>query len=425
MISRRFVLIRFYATLDIFRLAVDALWNNRLRTGLTMLGMIIGIASVVGITAIGQGIQLATTQQIQSLGTHVLLIQPNTPTDSSVGETASLPSHTTTLTWEDAQAIAQQVTSAQAVSAFLQQFQTRVVYQNQNITTTLLGTDPAYLEIRNLHLQAGQFLSQADLKAAQPVVVLGAKVRDRLFGTAENAVGQAVRIQGERYSVIGVLSPKGAVGGIDQDDQVYIPLTNMSARIVGNTALSGVAIHGLWLQTQDEASLSAAHFQVMNLLRLRHQIYPPEPDTVQIINQASLINTFNQVAGLLTILVVSIAGISLVVGGIGIANILLVSVVERTREIGIRKAVGATNPAILYQFLAEAMMLSGMGGSIGVGLGVTIAFVATLLFHFPLVISLWSLVTGMGLAAIVGWLAGVVPAQRAARLDPIEALRSE
>lgn len=425
MVPRRWLLIRLYAVIDILRLAVNSLWSNRLRTGLTMLGMIIGIASVVGITAIGQGIQLATAQEIQSLGTNILLIQPSTPTGTNMGETASFDHNTTTLTWEDAKAIAQYVTSAQAVSAFLQQFQTRVVYQNKNTTTTLLGTDPAYLEIRNLQLQAGQFLSEADMKAAQPVVVLGAKVRDRLFRTVDNVIGQAVRIQGERYSVIGVLSPRGAVGGIDQDDQVYIPLTNMSARIVGNTALSGLAIHGIWLQTQDEASLNAAHFQVMNLLRLRHQIYPPEPDSVQIINQASLINTFNQVAGLLTILVVSVAGISLIVGGIGIANILLVSVVERTKEIGIRKAVGATNFTILYQFLAEAMMLSGIGGSIGVGVGVTIAFVATLVFRFPLVIPLWSLVAGMGLAGIVGWLAGVIPAQRAARLDPIEALRSE
>jgi len=409
------------STVEVLGMATDALWSNKLRTGLTMLGVIIGIASVISITSVGQGIQKATEQQLQALGTNDMLVLADA---ARVGGINQGSGSATTLTWADAKAVAKQAPAAVAVTAFLQR-QTQVVYSGQNALTAILGTDLNYPQVKNVHPQEGRFFTQDELDSAQPMVVLGPKVRDELFGSGAKSLGADVRIQGGRYKVIGVMEPKGSVGNQDQDDRVYIPLTNMSARIVGKNALAGVAISGFWLKARDETQLEAAQFQVTNLLRLRHNIYPPNPDDFRIINQVDIINTFTNVVGLFTVMVVAIAGISLVVGGIGIGNIMLVSVVERTREIGIRKAVGATKAAILSQFLAEAVMVSLAGGGIGISFGIAIAFGAATIFKFPFVVSFWSVIVGFGLSFIVGLLAGVIPARNAASLDPIAALRSD
>jgi putative ABC transport system permease protein len=406
---------------EIVSMAVEALWSNRLRTGLTMLGVIIGITSVITVTSVGQGIQKATELQIQSLGSNVMLVLAGAARSGGISRGVGTAS---TLTWEDAKAISEQVTAAQSVTAFLQRG-VQVVYEQENISTTLVGTDLNYPEVRNIYPQQGQFFTQDDLDSGRPVVVLGSKVRDDLFGVSSSAVGASVRIEGERYTVIGVMESKGASGSQNLDDQMFIPLTNMSARIVGNNALNGIAINGLWLKTEDEAQLDAAQFQVTNLLRIRHNIYPPQPDDFRIINQVDIINTFTSVVGLFTVLVGAIAGISLFVGGIGIANIMLVSVVERTKEIGIRKAVGATKSAILSQFLTEAVAVAIAGGVVGIGLGISLAFAASSLFKFPFIVSFWSIVVGVGFSFVTGLLAGVIPARNAARLDPIMALRSE
>nr|WP_239651438.1 ABC transporter permease [Neosynechococcus sphagnicola] len=340
---------------EVLSMAVEALWSNRLRTGLTMLGVIIGIASVITVTSVGQGVQKATEQQIQSLGSNVMLVLTGVARSGGISQGSGSASK---LTWEDAQAIAQQAPAAQAVTAFLQR-SVQVVYEGENTSTTLLGTDLNYPGVKNIYPQSGQFFSQEDLKSARPVAVLGSEVRDELLGPGNPAIGAHIRIQNERYTVIGVMEPKGSVGGQDQDDRIYVPLTNMSARIVGNNALNGTAITGFWLQARDAVQLEAAQFQVTNLLRIRHNLYPPQQlDDFRISNQVDIINAFSNVVGLFTVMVGAIAGISLVVGGIGIANIMLVSVVERTREIGVRKAVGATNGAILSQFLTEAVLVA-------------------------------------------------------------------
>ncbi|WP_432809481.1 ABC transporter permease [Pantanalinema sp. GBBB05] len=407
--------------LEVATMAVEALWSNRLRTSLTMLGVIIGIASVIMVTSVGQGVQKATEQQIQALGTNVMLVLAGAARSGGISQGSG---SATTLTWEDAQAIAKQVPAAEAVTAFLQRGG-QVVYGEQNESTSILGVDLAYPDVKEIHPQEGQFFTQDDLNNAEPVVVLGSRVRDELFSSGQPAIGESVRIQAGRYRVIGVMESKGSVGGQDQDDRVYIPLTNMSSRIVGNNSLTGTAINGVWLKAQDPAQLEAAQFQVTNLLRVRHNIYPPTPDDFRISNQVDIINTFSSVVGLFTVLVSAIAGISLVVGGIGIANIMLVSVVERTREIGIRKAIGATNSAILSQFLTEAIIVSLLGGALGVSIGVGLAFAASQVFQFPFVVSLLSIAAGLSLALVVGLVAGVIPARNAARLDPIAALRSE
>ncbi len=406
---------------EILSMAAETLWSNKLRTGLTMLGVIIGIASVIAITSVGQGVQRGVEQQIQALGTDVIQVLAGAARSGNVRQGLGSSS---TLTWEDAKAIASQAPSAEIVSAYLQS-NTQVVYGQQNTSTTVFGTDLNYPEARNTFPQQGRFFTQEELDTATQVAIIGTTVQRTLFGQSANVLGERIRIQGEAYEVIGVMKPKGSQGPNDRDDQVFIPLTSMSRRIVGNNALAGVSVNGILIKSSDQEKLEAAQFQVTNILRLRHNIYPPQPDDFRLTNQADIVSTFTNVVGLFTIMVVAIAGISLVVGGIGIANIMLVSVVERTREIGIRKAVGATNSAILNQFLAEAIVISTLGGAIGIGGGILIAFSASTVFSFPFVISVLSIIAGFALSLGVGLLAGVIPARNASKLDPITALRSD
>ena len=406
---------------EILSMAIEALWSNKLRTGLTMLGVIIGIASVIAISSIGQGVQKNVEQQIQALGTDVLQIFPGAARSGNVSRGLGSIS---TLTWEDAKAIQENAPSAQIVSAYLQR-STQVVYGSQNTSTTVYGTDLNYPDARNIRPQEGRFFTQEELDTAKQVVVIGSTLLRNLFGQGANVIGEKIRIQGEAYEVIGVMETKGSQGSFDRDDAAYIPLTIMSARIVGNNALTGVSVSSILVKNSNQPQLEAAQFQVTNLLRLRHNIYPPEEDDFRITNQADIVNTFSTVVGSMTLMVVAIAGISLFVGGIGIANIMLVSVVERTREIGIRKAVGATYSAILSQFLAESVLIATLGGGIGMLSGIAIAFGAATIFKFPFVISVLSVVVGFGLSFVVGLVAGVIPARNAAKLDPIAALRSD
>jgi len=407
---------------EVLIMSAETLWSNKLRTALTMLGVVIGISSVITITSVGQGVQKSTELQIQALGTNVMMVSAGAARTGGISQGAGSAS---TLTWEDAQAIAKQVPAAKAVSAFLQRGSIQVVRGNTNISTTLLGTDLNYPIMKNIHPQEGLFFNQGDLDAGRPVAFLGSKVRDELFNPDEPTIGTDLRIRGKRYTVVGVAESKGTAGGQDLDDIIYIPLTNMSAQIVGNNALTGVAINGFWLEASDADQLNSAQFQVTNILRLRHGIHPSAVDDFRIINLVDIITTFSSVMGSLTLMVGAIAGISLIVGGIGIANIMLVSVMERTREIGIRKAVGATSRDILSQFLTESIVISTVGGIIGVGLGIGFAFTAATIFKFPFIVPLWSIGAGLSLSFVVGILAGGIPARNAAKLDPITALHSE
>ncbi|MBD2101653.1 ABC transporter permease [Leptolyngbya sp. FACHB-261] len=402
-------------------MAIEALWSNKLRTMLTMLGIVIGITAVIAITSIGQGVQKSTEQQLQGLGSDIIQVFAGAARTGNVRQGSGSAS---TLTWEDAKAIQAQVLAADKVSAYLQQT-AQVTYEQQNTSTTIVGTDLNYPAVRNVQTQEGRFFNQEELDAARPVAVLGPTVRDELLGTGSSALGTQVRIQGQSYEVIGVTTAKGAQGPINTDEQIYIPLTNMSARLVGNNALSGIAVRGIYVKAKSQDQLNAAEFQITNLLRVRHNIYPPQADDFRLTNQADILSALSNIIGMFTVMVVAIAGISLVVGGIGIANIMLVSVVERTREIGIRKALGATSSAVLSQFLAEAIVVSTLGGGLGIGLGIAIAWTASTLLKFPFVLSVWSIIVGFGLSSIVGLLAGVIPARNAAQLDPIAALRSE
>ncbi|WP_035798537.1 ABC transporter permease [Crocosphaera chwakensis] len=406
---------------EILSMAITALLSNKLRTLLTMLGVIIGIASVIAITSVGQGVQKATEQEIQSLGTNVLQIFPGQARTGGISQGLG---STSTLIKEDAQVIQKQVSSAQVVSAYLQR-PGQIVYQQDNHGTNIVGIDSNYLEARNTKLTRGRFFTQEELDSATPVTILGNTVLNELFGEDSQPLGQKIRIEGNIYEIIGVFEKKGSEGSIDRDDQVFIPLSNMSSRIFGNNSLSGTAVNGIYVKVRDEKRMEEAEFQITNLLRSRHNLSASQDDDFSIRNQTDVVNTFTSIVGLLTVMVAAIAGISLVVGGIGIANIMLVSVVERTREIGIRKAVGATNSAILQQFLAESVLISQTGGIIGMVTGIIIALAAANIFEFPFIVSFASVIGSVGLSLIVGLLAGVIPARNAAKLEPINALRRE
>jgi putative ABC transport system permease protein len=402
------------------QMSVDALWRNKLRSGLTMLGVVIGISSTIGISSIGQGVQESVSDSIRGLGTDVLQVMAGAAKSGNVSKGQG---SVTTLTWEDALAIAEQAPSAKVVAAYLQR-NTQVVYGEKNNSTTIYGTDLNYSQARNTFPKSGRFFTAEELQSAASVAVIAPTVQKNLFPDNIDPIGEKIRIQGEIYDIIGVMEAKGSQGPQDRDDAVYIPLTSMSARIVGNNSIAGISINGIYIKGQDERQLETIKFQVENILRLRHNIDIPDNDDFKVTNQADILQTFNTIFGLLTTLILAIAGISLIVGGIGIANIMLVSVVERTKEIGIRKSLGATDRAILSQFMAEAVIISMAGGTIGIGLGVSITFLAATAFSFTFVISGSAIATGFGLSSIIGVAAGVLPARNAAQLDPIVALRS-
>jgi putative ABC transport system permease protein len=257
---------------QILIMSIETLWGNKLRTGLTMLGVIIGIASVIAITSIGQGVQKQTEIRIQELGTNVMLVQAGAARTGGISQGDGSAS---TLTWEDAKAIAKQVPAAKLVTSYLQRGAIQVVRGNINIATILVGTDLNLPSIRNIKTKEGLYFNQSDLDAAKPVAFLGSTVREQLFKSGEKVIGADIRIRGKRYTVVGVAESKGTMGGQSMDDVIYIPLTNMSAQIVGNNALTGVAINGFWVEASDADQLESAQFQVTNILRLRHRIRPP------------------------------------------------------------------------------------------------------------------------------------------------------
>ncbi|MEO0759096.1 MAG: ABC transporter permease [Cyanobacteria bacterium J06648_16] len=402
-------------------MALEALWSNKLRSGLTMLGVVIGIGSVISLTSIGQGIQKSTEDSIRGLGTDVIQVMAGSAESGGISQGQG---SVTTLTWEDAQALETQAPSATIVSAYLQR-NVQLVYGENNTATTVYGTDLNFPDARNTYPVQGRFFTDEELANASAVVVIAPTVQRNLFPGDADPVGEKLRIQGEVYEVIGVMEEKGAQGPQDRDDAAYIPLTSMSARIIGNNSLTGVSVNGIYVKGEDESQLEIVKFQVENILRLRHNIATPADDDFRVTNQADILETLSTVLNLLTTLIVAIAGISLVVGGIGIANIMLVSVVERTREIGIRKALGATERDVLSQFLTESVVISVVGGGVGIGLGVGVTFVAAVGFGFPFVVSSSAVLVGFGLSTAVGLIAGVVPARNAAALDPIVALRSD
>lgn len=397
---------------DYWQIASQNLLKNKLRSSLTMLGIIVGNASVITLFGIGQGTQNLVTQQFQSLGTNVLFVVPDV--SDGWGTTYQKPR---SLVLEDARAIATQVPAVSEVAPEIQS--TEVAnYGSKTFQTTAIGTTPEYLSVRNFDVAKGRFLNESDIESNNLVVTLGPELATKLFNQ-ENPLNQYVRIRNIDFRVIGVMKPKGSVLGTNLDDVAMIPVTTMANRLTGRTSSAGIELSFISFSARDKTRVEAALFQVRNLLRQRHQA-----SDFSIQTQKDLSATADRIASALTLFLVAIASISLFVGGIGIMNIMLISVSERTSEIGLRKAVGASGRQILMQFLIEAVILSVLGGSIGafVGVGGNIlvaSFTPLKASISPLVIALT-----LGVSGSIGLFFGVAPARQAARLDPIVALRS-
>jgi putative ABC transport system permease protein len=397
------------------KMAATTLVANKLRSSLTMLGIIIGNASVISLVGIGQGAQRLASEQFESLGPNLLFVVPGS--QETRRTTFDIPK---TLVLEDAEAIATQVPSVDDVAP---QLSSRLLanYRNKNTSTAIVGTTPEFLSVRNFDVAKGRFINNLDLNRNKQVVVLGSDLREKLFGTTD-PVGQTVRIKNASFQVIGVLEAKGAFLGDNQDDTAIIPLTTMANRLVGRTSPYGTALDFISVSAKSQDSINAAKFQIENLLRLRHKITKEDDFTVR--TQKDILTIVDTITSGLTLLLAAIAGISLLVGGIGVMNIMLVSVTERTQEIGLRKAIGAQERDILVQFLIEAVILSAAGGLIGMGLGIGVVQVVSMVSPLKAGISPMAIVLSVSVSGGIGLFFGVVPARRAAKLDPIVALRS-
>ncbi|MDJ0732920.1 MAG: ABC transporter permease [Nostocaceae cyanobacterium] len=401
--------------LESMQMAGKTLLANKLRSTLTMLGIIIGNASVIAMIGIGEGGQKFVKNQLQSLGTNVVFVVPGNQATQRISRDAPK-----TLVLADAQAIANQVPSVAAVTAELNSRQV-VTYENRNTNVNIIGTTPEFLIVRDYNTTKGRFFTDVDIKRNNQVAVLGADLTERLFGSS-NPIGKQLRIKNASFQIIGVLEAKGSALGISYDDSILVPLTTSANRLVGRTSPYGIELSYLIAAAKDEESVDAAVFQITNLLRLRHKINNEDDFTIR--TQKDALQTVGQITGALTLMLAAIAAISLIVGGIGIMNIMLVSVTERTQEIGLRKAIGATRQDILLQFVIEAIILSAAGGLIGTALGVGGVVSVASLTPLQAEIAPTAIIMTLGVSGGIGLFFGVFPARRAAKLDPIVALRS-
>jgi putative ABC transport system permease protein len=398
------------------KMATSMLLANKLRSSLTMLGIVIGNASVVAMLGIGQGAQELATSQLEDLGPNVLFVLPGSQRNRRAS--FNLPK---TLVLSDAEAIADQVPSVAGVAPEINR-RLLVSHRNLNTNATIVGTTPEYPAIRNFSVAQGRFLNILDLERHRRVAVLGSEIADRLYQT-QTPLGQNIRINNITFEVIGVMETKGSSLGSNQDEFIFIPLDTMVAQLVGRTSPYGIELSWINVKAKDGDSVGAATFQMENLLRLRHNIKNGEDD-FGVSSAKQMLDIVNTITGGLTILLAAIAGISLIVGGIGVMNIMLVSVTERTQEIGLRKALGAGEQDILSQFLIEAVIVSASGGVIGVVLGMAIVAIVGSLSPLITVISPAAVVVSLTISGSIGLFFGVVPARQAAKLDPIVALRN-
>jgi putative ABC transport system permease protein len=400
--------------IESFHMAFTTLKANKMRSTLTMLGIIIGNASVIATLGVGEGARRFVESQVNSLGTNLLFVVSGSP---KAQRRPVFPPQTLVL--EDARAIAEQVPSVKAVAPQLNATE-RVNYGSKNISTLLYGTTPEVLVVRNFDVASGRFFSDLDVKKNKAVVALGSDLADLLF-EGKNPIGEQIRIKGVSFLVIGVMKPKGSTFGVNFDRLAFMPVTTLANRIVGQTSPYGLQVNFISVSVENLNNMEAAQFQIENLLRLRHKITDEDDFTVR--NQKDLQQIMGSITGALTALLAAIAGISLLVGGIGIMNIMLVSVTERTKEIGLRKAIGASQNDILLQFTIEAVILSVLGGAIGTGIGVGGIFLIAQLTEFEAGISIVAIALATGVSGATGFIFGVLPAKQAAKLDPIVALR--
>ena len=400
-----------------FRIAFKALGRNKMRTGLTMLGMIIGVAAVITLVAMGNGATSVIEEQIRSAGTNLVTVNAG---NASQGGVRGGSGSSSSLTVEDADAIRNEIPGVQYAAAGLQ-IQTQVVASNQNWYTRIQGTDVDLPLIRAWPTRFGSFFSAHDVSGAAKVAVLGKTVSDTLYGVDADPTGQIIRIRNQPFKVIGVMAAKGQSGmGPDMDDQVLAPYTTVMKKLAGATSIRDVTVSAV-----SAGGTSAVADQIALLLRTRHKIMPGQEDDFFVRTAEEIADIRTQAMGTMTTLLAGIAGVSLIVGGIGIMNIMLVSVTERTREIGLRMAIGAKGRDVLLQFLVEAVVLSLVGGGIGIALGFGLAEGMQRWMSWPAKVPANAVAMAFGFAAATGVFFGFYPAQKAARLNPIEALRFE
>jgi putative ABC transport system permease protein len=403
--------------LNLIRIAFKALLRNKLRAFLTMLGIIIGVAAVIAMVAIGQGSKESIQSQLSSMGSNMISILPA----SNVSGGAKLGGASVqNLTIDDVKALEKQAVNISAISPVASS-SGQSINGALNWPTTIQGVSPGFLDIRQWSLVDGVPFTDEDVRASAKVCLIGQTVVNNLFPNGDSPVGKIIRFNNIPFQVIGVLSPKGQSSfGQDQDDIILAPYTTVQKRI-----LASIYFRMIYASATSEAATDAATAEITSIIRKRHRLRDTDEDDFQVRTMAELISTLSSTSNLLTILLTAIAGISLVIGGIGIMNIMYVSVTERTREIGLRMAIGARGIDILMQFLIEAIMISVTGGIIGVLLGVTSATLITYFLHWPTLISESSIVLSFVVCALTGVFFGYYPAQKASRLDPIEALRYE
>ena len=391
---------------------------NKMRTGLAMLGIIIGIGSVIALMSIGQSSQKAVQSRIQSLGSNLLTISPSSARSGVVRGTSNV----TTLTLKDAEAIAtsSEVTTIKNVSPEYSG-RSQIVTGQNNTNTSVIGVEPVYPEVHNLTMSLGTFISEQQVTSMAKVAVLGPTVVEDLFGDASfDAVGQTIRISGQNFTIIGVTEAKGGSGMGNQDSQVYVPLTTAQKQLFGASNLTSIAV-----EANSAEVMSQAVNEIGYLLMSRHKITDTTKLDFRIQNQEDLLTTVTSVSGTLTSLLSGVAAISLLVGGIGIMNIMLVTVTERTREIGLRKALGAKKKTIITQFLTESVILTFAGGIVGIIVGILIAYIYSRVNSAIFVVSLGSVALAFVVSMAIGVLFGWYPARKASNLQPIEALRYE
>jgi putative ABC transport system permease protein len=401
---------------EIIRVALGALRANKLRSLLTMLGIVIGVAAVIAVVALGTGAQSAVKDRISSLGTTLLTVMPGQQRGMGVSFDQSMK-----LTMDDAAAIEERSTSITAVQPEMTS-RLQVQYLNQNTNTSVVGTTSNYLEVRKYQLEAGRMFSRTEDEGRQRVAVLGPTVLETLgINSPDAIIGEAVRIRGIQFTVIGVLKSKGQATPFgNPDDQVLVPITTGRFRLFGSDRLRSISV-----LAESEAKIPDAMADIQRVIRREHRVPQGRPDDFMIRSQADFLNTLGETTQVFTYLLSGIAAVSLLVGGIGIMNIMLVSVTERTREIGIRKALGATRSNILLQFLIEAVVLCLLGGLIGALVGSGGATAMSTFFQWNTIISGGAIAAAFVFSAVVGVVFGVWPARRAAGLDPIVALRYE
>ncbi|MDI9406018.1 MAG: ABC transporter permease [Chitinophagaceae bacterium] len=396
-------------------MALSTLRANRLRSLLTMLGIVIGNASVITLVGVGRGAQNLAEGQLSNLGANVLFVVPGNNDTRRQG--IDFPK---TLVLEDALAIAEQVPTVRRVAP---QITLSEVVQagGQSSSASVNGVTPEFLAVRQFDVRQGRFFSRSDLESVSSVTVIGPDLASKMFPGRE-AVGRTLRIRNQAFAVIGVLEPKGAVFGQNQDENAFVPLTTMVSKLSGRDPTYGVSLNFISVEARDADSTGAAAFQITNLLRQRHRILREDDFAVR--SQKDALTIVGTITGGLTLMLAAIGGVSLLVGGIGIMNIMLVSVSERTAEIGLRKALGARSDDVLLQFLVESLVLASLGGAIGTAVGVGTVAVVAMVTPLPAAIGSSTVLVTVLLSGSIGLFFGVVPARRAAQLDPIVALRS-